>query len=110
MRERLNNSMLARALLATLIVGASAIGVVTVLFVFAQLSILRHQVELRAAELADFVASQSQFPMLVGDRVQLERIAANALANEDVLFVTFDDLSGSGSIRAHRPELRETPA
>ena len=105
----MNNSMLARALLATLIVGASAIGVVTVLFVFAQRSILRHQVELRAAEIADFVASQSEFPMLVGDRVLLARIAANALANEDVLFVAFDDKSGPGVIRSIRLGLPEPP-
>ena len=101
--------MLARALLATLLVGASAIGVVTVLFVFAQRSILQHQVELRAEGLAGFVASQAEFPMLVGDRVELQRIAANALASEDVLFVTFDDKSGPGAIRSIRPGLREPP-
>ena len=101
--------MLARALLATLLVGAAAIGVVTVLFVFAQRSILQHQVELRAAALAGFVASQAEFPMLVGDRVELQRIAANALASEDVLFVTFDDKSGPLAIRSIRPGLREPP-
>ena len=105
MRKRINNSLLARLLLANLVVGSIALAVIAILFVLSERAVLQHQVELRAAALADFVANQSEFPMLIGDRVQLERIAANALASEDVLFVALEDGSGSGAIRASRQDV-----
>jgi PAS domain S-box-containing protein len=82
-----NQSLLAQALFSNFVlVGASA-ALLTVLFVLAQLSAAGRQVGLRAEVLADFVATQSEFAMLVGDRTELERIAHNALNVEDVLFV-----------------------
>ena len=105
MRARINDSLLARLLLANFVVGTTALAVIAVLFVLSERAVLGHQVELRATALADFVASQSEFPMLIGDRVQLERIAANALASEDVLFVTIDEGSTPGAIRASRSDL-----
>jgi hypothetical protein len=43
---------------------------------------LHQQLTSRAEALAGFLAGQSQFAMLVGDRAELERIAANAVAGE----------------------------
>ena len=48
---------------------------------------LERQLTGRAEALADFLAGQSQFAMLVGDRAELERIARNAVAGEEVVFV-----------------------
>ena len=52
-----------------------------------QSSDLRRQLELRAQTSADFLASQSEFPLLTGDREELQRVANAALRNEDVLYV-----------------------
>jgi signal transduction histidine kinase len=58
---------------------------------------------LRAGSLAEFVASQSEFAMLVGDRTELETIARNALAGEDVLFVSLTDATGQRLAWSSRP-------
>jgi PAS domain S-box-containing protein len=91
-------SLLKQALFSNfLLVGASVV-LLTVLFVLAQVSTAGRQMGLRAETLADFVATQSEFAMLVGDRTELERIAHNALNVEDVLFVVMVGTAGD-SIR-----------
>ena len=104
-RMRLRNgnpSLLKQALFSNfLLVGASVV-VLTALFVFAQVSAAGRQMGLRAEVLADFVATQSEFSMLVGDRTELERIAHNALKAEDVLFVVMTGTAGD-SIRLSQP-------
>jgi signal transduction histidine kinase/DNA-binding response OmpR family regulator len=55
---------------------------------------LRQQLELRAGTSADFLASQSEFPLLVGDLQELKRIASSAAANEEILYVIVADESG----------------
>jgi PAS domain S-box-containing protein len=84
-----------------LLVGASVI-LLTVLFVLAQVSAASRQMGLRAEVLADFVSTQSEFAMLVGNRTELERIAHNALNVEDVVFVVMSSTSGD-SIRIGKP-------
>jgi len=61
---------------------------------------LRQQLTSRAEALAGFLARQSQFAMLVGDRAELQRIADSAIANELVVFVELDDAqSGTPAVR-----------
>jgi HAMP domain-containing protein len=67
-----------------------------------QLQAIQTQMDLRAKVLAEFVATQSDFALLVGDRAELQRIADSALAIEDVLFVVVTDRGGE-SARAVRP-------
>ncbi len=74
----------------------------TVLFLLAQRSALEKQLELRARMLAEFVAGQSQFGMLVGNKAELETIAASAIASEDVVFVVLEPRGGE-KIAARHP-------
>jgi PAS domain S-box-containing protein len=89
-----NPSLLKQALFSNFILGGASVVLLTALFVLAQLSAAGRQMGLRAEVLADFVATQSEFAMLVGDRTELERIAHNALNVEDVLFVVMTGTAG----------------
>jgi PAS domain S-box-containing protein len=100
--HRRQQSLRARALAANLALAAISVTVLTVLFLLAQRSALERQLELRARTLAEFVASQSQFAMLVGNRTELDSVAAAAVSSEDVLFVELAPL-GREKIYSHRP-------
>jgi signal transduction histidine kinase/DNA-binding response OmpR family regulator len=87
-------SLLRRVLLANLALVGVSITCLAVLFLAAQGAALQRQLESRAELLAEFLASESQLPMLVGNRLELERLAATALASEDVLYVQTQDSAG----------------
>jgi signal transduction histidine kinase len=97
-------SLQTRALAANLALSAITVVVLTLFFLLAQRSALERQLELRARTLAEFVASQSQFAMLVGNRPEMESVAAAALSSEDVLFVELAP-RGREKISARRPGL-----
>ena len=80
-------SLQTRALVASLALSGISVLILTVLFLLAQRSALKQQLELRASTLAEFVASRSQFAMLIGNQAELEAVAAAAVTSEDVLFV-----------------------
>jgi PAS domain S-box-containing protein len=82
-----HQSLRTRALAANLALSATSVIVLTVLFLLAERSALKQQLELRARTLAEFVASQSQFGMLIGNQTELESVAAAVVSNEDVLLV-----------------------
>ena len=88
-------SLLTRALAGNLLLVGLSVLILTALFLLAERSALLKQLELRAATLADFVASQCEFPMLVGDRAAQENAARTAMANEDVVFV---EIAGRGAV------------
>jgi signal transduction histidine kinase/CheY-like chemotaxis protein len=73
------------------------------LFVVTQRSALQRQIEARAGLLAEFLASDSELPMLVRNLPELERTASNGLANEDVLYVVMADPEGRVLARVARP-------
>ncbi|HTM47862.1 MAG TPA: ATP-binding protein [Bryobacteraceae bacterium] len=102
-KEKINRSLLAQALLSNFLLVAIGGVLLTGVFLYMQLSAMRRQMEVRAGVLAGFVATQSDFAMLVGDRTELGRIARNALAVEDVLFVAITGPAGE-SVRLSRPE------
>ncbi len=54
----------------------------------------RQQLDLRAHTAVQFLASQSEYGLLLGDRDELQRIANSALASDDVLYVAIADDSG----------------
>ena len=64
-------SLRIRALAANLTLAGISVIVLTVLFLLAERAALQKQLELRAHTLAQFVASQSEFAMLVGNRPEL---------------------------------------
>ncbi|MBI3696413.1 MAG: hypothetical protein HY238_16440, partial [Acidobacteria bacterium] len=103
-RRRLNESLLARALASNFLLGGISVIVVTVLVLALQLAAFQRQLHLQAKSLAEFVASQSEFAMLVGDRTELERIARQALSVEDVLFVVLADARADTPIQVSRAD------
>jgi signal transduction histidine kinase len=93
-RSERPESLLTRVITSSLALAGVSITVLTVAFLLATGAAFETQLRLRARSLADFVAGQSEFAMLVGDGVGLEAIANNALAGEDVLFVSLTDAAG----------------
>jgi PAS domain S-box-containing protein len=98
-RGKPRQSLRARALAANLALAAIAITVLTVVFLLAERSALEKQLKLRAGTLAEFVASQSQLAMLIGNRAELQNVAAAAVSGEDVLLVELE-CSGQAKISA----------
>jgi signal transduction histidine kinase len=97
-RHSLGMRMLAgnMAFAAVVVCGLSAV------FLWTYNRDLDRQFASRADAVARFLAGQSQFAMLVGDRAELERIAANAVAGDAVIFVELDDEQGGAPIIARR--------
>jgi PAS domain S-box-containing protein len=93
-RSERPESLLTRVITSSLALAGVSITVLTVAFLVATGAAFETQLRLRARSLADLVAGQSEFAMLVGDRVELESIARNAVAGEDVLFVSLTDAAG----------------
>ena len=94
MDQQKPQSLQTRTLLYNVTIVGAAVACLTGLFVFEQHTAIERQLQLRAEALAEFLASQAQFALLVGDRAELERIAASTLGNEDVLDVRFSDAGG----------------
>jgi PAS domain S-box-containing protein len=101
-KRSFNQSLLARALFSNFVLVGVSVTLLTGLFLLGQLRAIRTQMDLRAKALAGFVAAQSDFAMLVGDRADLERIARSALSIDDFLFVVLT-YPGGESIRVNRP-------
>ncbi len=79
--------ILARAVTSSFMLLSTSALALTTLFLLVQRAALQQQLELRAEALAEFMANQAQFPVLVGDSNELSRIAGSALSNPDVLAV-----------------------
>jgi PAS domain S-box-containing protein len=95
--------MLRRAVISNLLlVGLSAV-VLTFWYAEVQSAAMDQQLHLRAEALTEFLATQSQFGMLVTDRPGLEQIAHNALSVEDVLYVDLRDAAGQSIVSLLRP-------
>jgi signal transduction histidine kinase len=101
-RQFFRSSFLGRALAVTLSGVVASLLLVTLVFVLISRSEFQTQLGLRASAIADFAATESQFPMLVGDQEGLGRIAQSVLSNEDVLFVVVSDSSGRTPAKAFR--------
>ena len=64
---------------------------------------LERQIAGRAQALAGFLAGQSRFAMLVGDRAELERIARTSASFDEVLLVELTDGESGQPVSAARP-------
>jgi signal transduction histidine kinase len=96
----LQQSLWARVMASNMVIAAVTVFSLSGLFLWTYSRDLERQLTGRAEALAEFLAGQSQFAMLVGDRSELERIADNAIASDQVVFVQLNDtLSGSPVLR-----------
>ena len=95
-------SLLARVLASSLTLATVMVFGLTLLFLWNYHRDLDRQVASRAEALAGFLAGQSQFAMLVGDRTDLERIARNAVSTDRVVFVELTDAEESVPVQYFR--------
>jgi signal transduction histidine kinase len=96
-------SLLTRIVTSSLVLAGVSLTVLALAFFLTVRAAFEEHLRLRAGSLAEFVASQSEFAMLVGNRAELETIARNALAGEDVLFVSLTDATGQRLAWSARP-------
>jgi len=97
-----HKSLLMQASVANLLVMAAAVVGGALLTLWNQRASLSQQLELRARASAEFLASQSEFPLLIGNRSELRRVAESAATNEDVLYVVVGSDDGWTEERAGR--------
>jgi signal transduction histidine kinase len=102
-RISLRGSLLARLLASNLALGAVTVLSLTSLFLWSYTRDLDRQVARRADSLAGFLAGESQFAMLVGDRGELERIARNAVSSDQLVFVELHDAAETAPVFCRRP-------
>lgn len=102
-RGLFRKSLLRQALAVDFVLFVACFVALIGLFLYAQRDAFQRQLELRATTLIDFVTEQTVFPMLVGDRDELARIAESIVSSEDVLYVVLADSSGQilASARRH---------
>jgi signal transduction histidine kinase len=101
---RFRHSLLARVLTAHIVLAALTVLVLASLYLWTYSRDLERQVTSRAQELAGFLAGQSQFAMLVGDRAELERIAQSAVSSDRVLVVELRDLQQDTPVLCRKNE------
>jgi len=104
------HSLLARVLASHILLAAFTVLILATLFLWTYSRDLERQVTSRAQDLAGFLAGQSQFAMLVGDRGELERIARNAVIGDRVLFVELRDLQQDTPVFCRRNESSRLPS
>ena len=108
MMGALRSSLWRRMLSAHLALNAVLLAGLTALFLWTYSRDLERQIAGRAQALAGFLAGQSRFAMLVGDRAELERMARNAVASDDVLLVELTDHESGQPVSASRPGFRRS--
>jgi signal transduction histidine kinase len=89
-----------RLLASNMALATATVVTLSALFLWSYNRDLHQQLTGRAESLAGFLARQSQFAMLVGDRAELERIADSAIGNDLAVFVELSDAqSGTPTVR-----------
>jgi len=101
-RPRRRTSLLNQALASNIVLVGTSVAFLAGMFLMLQRTVLQDQLEARAGLLAESLATQSQLPMLVHNRQDLERTADMALASEDVLYVVLEESSGAVAAKAVR--------
>jgi signal transduction histidine kinase/CheY-like chemotaxis protein len=94
------HSLLARAAVGNFVLQTLAAAAVSAVLLLSVSRAIQDQMELRAKSLASFLAAQSRFELLIGDRQGLEELARSAMQDQDALFVTIGDSAGEIRIQA----------
>ena len=94
----LQPSLRTRVLASNMAFAAVTVLSLSALFLWTYSRDLERQLASRAEDMAGFLAGQSQFAMLVGDRSELERIAGNAVLNAQIVFVQLSDAQGDNPV------------
>lgn len=97
-----------RMLVANVALSAALLVSLTGLFLWTYSRDLERQIRGRAQTTAEFLSRQSEFPMLVGDRSELERIARNAVGSGDMVQVTLTDSESAEPVSVARAGFQES--
>jgi HAMP domain-containing protein len=97
-RRLFQESLLAQVLAVTVLLTSVTVAGLTAVFLVGYSQEFERQLRNRAENNAAFLANQCQFAMLVGDRTELERIAASAVAGDNILFVEMTDEQGGAPV------------
>jgi PAS domain S-box-containing protein len=103
-------SLATRALLGSVVSAALLLGSVGAVFTLLTRAAFDEQLQLRAREMAQSVARQSEYPLLVGDSVALGWITRQAVEGEDVLYVEVAGGQSAKPVVALRGGVRQVPA
>ena len=103
MKGPVQQSLLAQVLAVTVTLMTVTVAGLTALFLFEYRGEFDRQWLARAESMAGGLADQCQFAMLVGDRQELERIAASAVGPDRALFVVMTDEQGGTPVLATAP-------
>lgn len=108
------NSLIGRVLVTNSTLGALQMLVVVSLLLFVVRSAFQQQLLFRAQEVAEFLAAECQYPLLVADRAAMQQIADAALHGgelhgEDVLYVEIEDAAGGPPVASARRGIRSIP-
>jgi signal transduction histidine kinase len=102
-RRAYQRSLLAQTLALNSLLVFSTGALISGIFVVTMRRLVIQQVELRAASMAKLVAARAEFPMLVGDRSELKRLAQETMLLEDVLYVVITDTDDGAGVALGRP-------
>ncbi|HLY19966.1 MAG TPA: ATP-binding protein [Bryobacteraceae bacterium] len=94
LKLRFSASLLTQGLAATIALHTASACLLLGIFLFVQSQALERQLELRGESIAQFLAKELQFALLVGDRAETQRLLESASSNEDVLFLEVLNASG----------------
>jgi PAS domain S-box-containing protein len=107
LKIRFSASLLTQGLAATIALHSASACLLLGLFLFVQDRALERQLELRGESVAQSLANELQFPLLVGDRGEMKRVLETSSANEDVLFMQVLNPSGKQICWLGRADLRK---
>ncbi|HEY4362787.1 MAG TPA: HAMP domain-containing sensor histidine kinase [Bryobacteraceae bacterium] len=96
------SSILVRTLIRNLLLVAGTGVVIGAIFLVTMRGVVNRQLIARGADVSAYLANRAQFPMLVGDRQELNQLARGALLSADGLYVVLSDREG-GTLRQSRP-------
>jgi len=95
-------SLLMQASLANILISLAAVSIGILLVLWRQRVSFLEQLTLRAQATAEFLAKQSEFPLLVDDRKELQRMAQSVTEIEDVVYAVIVNTQGETVARAGR--------
>ena len=111
LQNRFSTSLLLRSLTATIAVLTVSALLLLSVFLLVQDRALERQLELRGESMAQFLANELQFALLVGDQGETRRLLEASAANEDVLFLEIVNPAGQRVCALARPDrMRGIPA
>ena len=87
LKNRFRASLLTQGLAATIALHTTSALLLLGVFLLVQGRALERQLELRGESMAQFLANELPFSLLVGDQGEMRRLLAASAANEDVLFL-----------------------